>query len=327
MPHLIDYSPRIDPTFLSDKIKQVLPEHFSQDYPNLILFLEKYYDTLFEDDKGFSYIIQSLYMLKDLNETLLIDLDNLYEELGINLTTNSVAINPREFAKIIHFLYNSKSSRLSAELFFKSFYGEDPIVSYPKNNMFIVGDSKIGPDSLKFIQDDKRYQNHSILITSSIPLAKWKDQYKKYIHPIGFYIAGDTLVESTANLSLNEMPIAIPDIEAQVSTYELSAGLITIGSFSSATLIIPDDSDADSYAERISPNITLLNFSGTTLEQFDDQYDNFVEGADENSPTFDEDSDGIIKTVDFSNEFETMDKSVFDTWDSANNTFQYLDSA
>lgn len=324
MSHLIKYKDRIDPTFLTDKIAQILPEHFAEDYPNLIVFLEKYYDLLFEEDSGFSYIIQSLYMLKDLNETLLTDLNNIYDELGINLTTNSVPINPREFAKLIHFGYNSKGSRLSTELFFKIFYGEDPIVSYPKNNMFIVGESQIGPDSLKFIQDDKRYQNHSILITSGIPLAKWKDQYKKYAHPIGFYIAGDTLLEGNVNLALNTMPLIIPDSDAGLVRYELSSGTIALNSFGNITRIYPDDLDSDGYAERVSLTKSILSFwTGFTLGQFDDQYNSFIDAIDENSPTFDADSDGIIKSVDFSNTAETMDQSTFDYWDSVNNTFQY----
>jgi len=58
-----------------------------------------------------------------------------------------------------------------------------------------------------------------------------------------------------------------------------------------------------------------------------DQYNKFIEYADENSPTFDQDSDGIIRAVDFTNTVETMDQSIFDYWDSANNTYQYPDSA
>jgi hypothetical protein len=58
----------------------------------------------------------------------------------------------------------------SAEGFFRAFYGEQPEIVYPKNNLFIVGESKVGPESLKYIQNGALYQVLSVLVRSGVPI-------------------------------------------------------------------------------------------------------------------------------------------------------------
>lgn len=327
MSHNVGYLNRIPANFISSKVKEVLPEHFATDYPNLVEFLEAYYDYLNADDAGFSYFISSLYQARDLNTTLLAQLDNIFNEIGVGLNTSDFKINPRLVAKLFADFYREKGSANSARLFFRGFYDEEIEIEYPKNNMFIINESRLGFDSLKYIQDDKRYQIHSILIKSGVSISRWETLFKRFVHPTGWYLAGDIFVEGIVDLGLVNMPISIQDSNAGIFTFENSVSVASL-SFQPLTLIIADDADSDLYAERINPYRNIGSMGSTiTLAQFDDQYNNFIDFADENSPTFDQDSDGIIKSVDFSNSVETMDQSVFDRWDSANNTFQYLDSA
>ena len=188
--------------------------------------------------------------------------------------------------------------------------------------MFIVNESKLGPDSLKYIQNDERYQIHSILIKSGVPISRWETLYKKFVHPAGWYLAGDVFVEGIVNLGFGSMPISIADSNAGLITIENNVAVASV-TFEPLTLVIGDDADSDLYSERFNPYRTLGSFSGT-LAQFDDQYNSFIEFQDENGPRFDQDSDGVIVSVDFSNSAETMDQSNFDYLDS-NNTFQYID--
>lgn len=326
MSHTLDSLNRVPSNFITSKVKEILPEHFATDYPNLVEFLESYYDYMEKDDEGFSYFISSLYQARDLNTTLLTQLNGIFSEIGLGVTTFDINLNPRLAAKLFANFYREKGSANSAKLFFRGFFNEDVEIEYPKRNIFIVNESLLGPDSLRYIQDDKRYQIHSILIKSGVPISKWETLYKKFVHPAGWYLAGDIFVEGIVNLGLGTMPIALLDSSAGIITFENTASVATL-SFTPITIITADDEDSDLYAERLSVSRSLSSLSTVTIGQMADQYNKFIEYADANSPTFDQDSDGTIRAVDFSNALETMDQSIFDYWDSANNTFQYQDSA
>lgn len=325
MAHTLEFLDRVQSNFISSKIQDILPEHFTTEYPSLVEFLKSYYEYMEKDDEGFSYFVSALYQARDINTTLLTQLDGIFSEIALNAKSDDVAINPRLAAKLFASFYREKGSANSTKLFFREFFNEEVEIQYPKRNIFIVNESLIGPDSLKYIQDDKRYQIHSILIKSGIPISKWEALYKRFVHPGGWYLAGDIFVESIVNLGLGSMPIAILDSNAGNLIVENLASIASI-SFNPLTLIIADGIDSDLYAERLSPTRSLSYISGVTIGSLADQYNNIIDFADENSPRFDQDSDGTILSVDFSNAVETMDQSIFDRWDSANNTFQYQDS-
>ena len=327
MSHTLEHLNRVPTNFISSKVKEVLPEHFATDYPNLIEFLDAYYNYMEEDDAGFSYFISSLYQARDLNTTLLAQLDSIFDEIGLGTNSNDFDINPRLIAKLFATFYREKGTANSAKLFFRGFFDEEIEIEYPKNNMFIVNESKLGPDSLRYIQNAERYQIHSILIKSGVPISRWETLYKRFVHPSGWYLAGDVFVEGIVNLGIGDMPISIADSNAGIITIENNVAVAAV-TFQPLSVIIADDTDSDLYAERINPYRSISAIGGTvTLAQFDDQYNSFIEFQDENAPRFDQDSDGIIVAVDFSNAIETMDQSNFDYWDSANNTYQYQDSA
>ena len=322
MANRFDYQGRLPLNLIIDKTKEALPEHFVTEYPDLVKFLDIYYDFMEEDDSGYSYYIQGLYQVRDLNTTMLSSLDNIFKEIGNNSQAADFFADPRFVAKVIASFYKAKGSKISAEGFFRAFFGEEASIVYPKNNMFIVNDSRLGTDSLKYIQDDKRYQIHSILIQSGIPVAKWQDLFKLFVHPAGWYLAGDVVIEGIYNLDAAYMPIAALDSAAGTAIFEETA-FATVTQNQSITGIIPDEGDSDSFAERISLRRQIQLFNTITVGSLADQYNSIIQFADENSSTFDEDSDGTIRAVDFSNTVETMDMNKFDY----GNPLQYQDSA
>lgn len=326
MTNVFDYQRRLPANFIIDKVEDFFPEHFTTEYPNLVTFLKKYYEHAERDDEGFSYMIQTLYQARDLSSNTLQQLDNIFYEIGNGTQSSDFFSNSRNVAKLFSAFHKLKGTKLSAESFFRAFYGEEIEVVYPKNNMFIINDSRIGPESLKFIQDNERYQIHSILIRSGIPLSNWQALYKSLVHPGGFYLAGDTILEQNVSLTIS-LPTIIPDSDAGRSVYEAIATFAE-SPFTSITQILADDGDSDLLAERVSIERNKLStFSNFTLGEFDDQYNTFIDAVDANGPTFDQDSDGIIRAVDLSNTVETMDQAIYDYWDPINNTFQYPDSA
>lgn len=321
MSNRFDYNGRLPLNLIIDKTKEALPEHFATEYPDLVKFLDIYYDFMEKDDEGYSYFIQGLYQARDLSTTQLSSLDNIFREIGNNSQSADFFADPRFIAKVISSFYRAKGSKISAEGFFRAFFGEEASIVYPKNNMFIVNDSKLGTDSLKYIQDDKRYQIHAILIQSGVPIAKWKDLFKLFVHPAGWYLAGDVVIEGIYNLNASLMPLAILDGAAGASIFEETA-FATLTQNQSITGIITDDTDSDSLAERVSLIRQIQIFNTLTIAEISDQYNTIIKFADENSPTFDEDSDGTIRAVDFSNTVETMDMNKFDY----GNPIQYQDS-
>ena len=64
MSHLSDYN-RINTNLRAYSIKEVLPQYYASEYPNLISFLEGYYDYI--DSDGTIDAINELYSLYDLN--------------------------------------------------------------------------------------------------------------------------------------------------------------------------------------------------------------------------------------------------------------------
>lgn len=321
MSNRFDYNGRLPLNLIIDKTKEALPEHFATEYPDLVKFLDIYYDFMEKDDEGYSYFIQGLYQARDLSTTQLSSLDNIFKEIGNNSQAADFFADPRFIAKVIASFYKAKGSKISAEGFFRAFFGEEASIVYPKNNMFIVNDSLLGTDSLKYIQDDKRYQIHSILIQSGIPVAKWQDLFKLFVHPAGWYLAGDVVIESIYNLNASLMPLAVLDSAAGTAIFEETA-FATLTQNQSITGIISDDADSDLFAERVSLIRQIHLFNTLTITEIADQYNTIIKFADENSPTFDEDSDGTIRAVDFSNTVETMDMNKFDY----GNPIQYQDS-
>lgn len=296
------------------KVREVLPEHYTTEYPNLIKFLEYYYDFMDSDtNHGFDHSLHNLYKIRDLRATDVTLLNEIFKEIGQGLVSADFFTDPRQTAGFLANFYRIKGSLYSAEGFFRAFYGEQPEIVYPKNNLFIVGESKIGPESLKYIQDGEIYQVLSVLVRSGVPITKWRDLYKAFVHPSGFHLAGEVVIESLGDLNLNFMPLAVLDSNSNVFTLETSNG-IAVSSLSSITGIYPDDLDADPYKERVDLNITVKAYADITIEQLETSYNSIADLLTMNSPTFDADSDGIIRIAKFSNTIETMDQALYDNF-------------
>ena len=204
---------RRDISLYGDKVVEVLPEYFGEDYPKLIELLEAYYEFM-EDNGNPGNTIHNMYDLKDIESVSISLLDLLLKETGGGARSESFP-EPREAAKNIPKLFRVKGTLYSAEWFFRTFYGEDAEIVYPKDNIFIVGESNIGAESIKFIQDGALYQILSVLVKTSLPISKWKDQYKTFVHPAGYYLGGEILSVGLVDLrtDLECMPTAIPATE------------------------------------------------------------------------------------------------------------------
>lgn len=171
------------------RIEEVLPDHFVQDYPQFITFLKKYYEWI-ESEESPAELVDHLFETKDIVETDLSLLSFLEDELLLGESYFQGFADKRGAAQIASNLYRSKGSKLAIQQFFRSFFGEDPDVEYTKDKIFVLNNSEIGPLSNRFLTDNKLYQTFAILIKIGIPITVWREVYKLFVHPAGFYLAG-----------------------------------------------------------------------------------------------------------------------------------------
>lgn len=274
--------------FLLRKVSEALPEFFTQDYPNLVTFLEKYYDYLDSDGaSSFDYKLRKIYQTRDTQETSSDLLKLIIEEIAAGNTGGNF-VDPNFYAQRIHELHRTKGSRFSIEEFFRAFFQQNVEVEYPKKDIFTLGHdsadplSRIGAESGKFIRNNALYQVFSILIKSPISQSTWIELYKKFVHPAGFYIAGSVVTDVEAIGSLSA-PIATADSAARVLENDVAAVLIT--PFTQLTALL----DSDGTPVRASLDDTISKYQSLTATQIAGFYNSVEELITPNSFTFDDD--------------------------------------
>lgn len=181
-------------------VKEVLPEYFVEEYPTLISFLETYYESL-NNNGEFGDLIQDLYTIRDVEDNSLAQLEKLLIEFALGVGVRYFN-NPREIIRNFAKFYRVKGSKYSAEGFFRSFFLTDAQIHYPKNDLFFLNDSasEIGVDGQKVMQDGGLYQLLSHLVRTDVGLPEWRELYKKFVHPAGFHLACEVVIQSPGKL-------------------------------------------------------------------------------------------------------------------------------
>lgn len=308
--------------FRKSEVENVLPEFYSEEYQNLILLLEKYYEWLNSENNPGDRINQ-IYNTRDATQVPENLLPYLEDELLLGQAYFGGFINKREAIKRSNLLYRSKGTKYSIEQFFRAFFGIDPQVIYPKENIFKVGPvidtelsdtnssgeqireeaSRIGPESRKFITDDKLYQTLSVLIRVGIPVKDWGDVYKLFVHPAGVYLGSEILIEvvnvshdgitNTVGLYNNGGLNIIQEDEGELIPEFLSVvvdGGLDITADVNVTLLSQGDDTTPVLRQNVN---TLYSYIGDTSTITDTlTYETLRQIMSPNSFTFD-DSDGI----------------------------------
>ena len=301
---------RRDISIRTDDIDDVLPEYFQSDNPLFNTFLEKYYEFMDSDATfNFGQELKDLYRNRDIQAASLKNLDQLIFEIGNELTSADLFGDPRFAATRLAKFYRKKGSPESIKEFFRLFFGQEITLSFPKNDLFTVGESRIGYENLKFIRNDALYQLYSYLITSSLSTETWQELYKKFVHPAGWYFQGQLSTDGNAELSIST-PLSIPtDVNPEF------VGVAEVFESTPFTLLTAlRDSDGSTIRENLSE--TISKYQALSMSELQSiGYANVKEIMEPTSPTFDEDSDVSLLPLggkDFSNTFETMDQNIFE---------------
>ena len=120
-------------------VADVLPSYFAEKYPNLITFLEKYYDYLEEEDSP-TESLNDLLMSRDVRAAKEELLTYIASELYLGKTYFENFSDKRSSLENSNLLYRSKGTKYSIQQFFKIFYNIEIDVLYGKDELFFVGD-------------------------------------------------------------------------------------------------------------------------------------------------------------------------------------------
>lgn len=306
---------RRDYTFSDNhQIEQVLPDYFQTEFPKLLKLLEYYYQ--YEDsDQSPSRLVHDVAIARDITANDISLLRFIEDELLLGQSYFEGFQNKRAAAKYSNTLYRSKGTLYSIQQFFRTFYGIDPVVSYPKEQRFIVGDdqSRIGPESLRFITDDKLYQVFALLIKAEIPISQWREAYKLFVHPAGMYVGGEVLLESVVDNVLN---INMPDYE-KISVNPVIQGIASLDTYQ-PYVDMTGEVDSDGTKIRTDLPTQINTYQDLTVEELTAYHRSMEELISPSSPTFDADSDTNVAKFD-------QDRTLFDTFDEVD--YPYYDSA
>lgn len=188
---------RLGINYRKSLIQEVLPEYFQTDYPDLITFLEGYYEYL-DSDEQWGGIINELLTIRDMEDTELERLNFLFMEVGLGISQGQFLF-PREVLRNFGNFFRVKGSDYSGYGFFRSFFNEEEVeITQPKDRLFRVNGSEIGPEMAYVLQDGRVFQIFSLLIKSPLPIKQWRDLWRKYVHPSGFHLAAEVVITSIA---------------------------------------------------------------------------------------------------------------------------------
>jgi len=292
-------------------VKEVLPEYFVAEYPNFITFLEAYYDNL-DSDENFGDLVKDLYTIRDVEDNTLSQLDLMFKELALGISHTQFT-TPREVIRNFAEFFRVKGTKYSTQGFFRAFFGEDVEIEYPKENLFIVGESELGIDGLDVLQDGGLYQVLSVLVKAPVSYSTWGNLYRKFVHPGGFYLGAEVLIQTTQT-NLLTAPLVKLDSDAGEITFETTVSLLgTLTTSSDTTLIqtmgatsyVSGDSDQDfiwhnmnglletdsSYTDRnadssqtiftvrLEPNMQIRDIASLTIDSANETYSSIYDLA------------------------------------------------
>ena len=308
------------------EVSNVLPEHFLEQYPKLVELFEAYYDFMGQDNNP-DELIQELYRVRDVTQVDADQLQYIEDELLLGQAYFGGFINKREASKFSNILYRSKGTRYSIQQFFRAFYGIDPQVIYPKEQVFLVGPqvntnlastnnngdqvvkeaSFVGAESQRFLTDDKLYQTLAILIKADIPISTWREVYKLFVHPGGMYLGGQMEIVSVNAEGIGAQPEIQKSVTVDVSIVSTVDDIIGTQPFADVTLL----ADSDGTVVRLD---AFPLDSDMTLSEINSSYPDLLTVSSPSLPTLDDnDSDGSAVTMDTIRRQQTLDQDWYDS--------------
>ena len=193
---------------MSHKVTTIVPEHIQLEKPELMKFMEAYYDFLDQPDQPGAFL-KSLPAHRNLDTVGTEFLEMLQRELAVPIPETVVADKSKLYKNITD-IYLSKGAEPSFKALFRLIFNDDIELFFPRvdilkpsdakwdstNNRWKNDDGKLSVK--KFIQDSRYYQSFSYVIKTGQTIDNWKDVVKKLLHPAGFAFFGEVTIFSEA---------------------------------------------------------------------------------------------------------------------------------
>ena len=316
-------------SFNRSQVAEALPEYFTTEYPQLIQLLESYYQYLDSDENAFGYRLKDLSTTRDIGQTAASNLTYIEDELLLGKNYIEGVLDKRTGTELSNNFYRSKGTKFSIQRFFRAFFGVDPDIRYGKDLLFTIGETPIGPESNKFIQNDKLYQYWALEIQSPIAQSEWIELYKLFVHPGGMYVASSVIISNNVGETpaLNLLGFAyVNDQDIKPVTFETQSSF-TITPFAETVAIVSFTGRDGNAAYRLrtdtmnindwyDPNTAAVDSDYGTGAYAANRYNSIIGMADVTTFTIDQDSDLGIHVSD-ENARETVDQDTYNYYDSA----------
>lgn len=289
------------------EVENVLPQYFKTYHPELIALLEAYYETLeSEDGEGFIDLVHDVFHSRDLIGTDDYLFKFLLPELTNGVDITETLTDYRTKAHLLANYYRKKGSLHGFKEFFRWLLGEEVEIVYTKKNMFLLNDpnSKIGTKSYRYIKNDKLYQKFALQIKAGKTVSVWRDLYKQYCHPAGFYFEGYVILASAFDLNLSDMPqnvrIDYIELDPQTVTFDTEVSSTVVANYADSSI------DTDSSIEIMRLDLNVSEIANRDIQNLIVNYSTIGDLLSQDSPTFD-----MYNEIDFANDEETMDQTTF----------------
>ena len=193
---------------MSHKLATIVPEHIQLEKPELMKFMEAYYDFLSQPDQPGTFL-KSLPAHRNLDTVGTEFLEMLQRELAVPIP-ETVAADKSKLYKNITDIYLSKGAEPSFKALFRLIFNDDIELFFPRVDILKPSDAKWDSSNgrwknddgklsvKKFIQDSRYYQSFSYVIKTGQTIDNWKDVVKKLLHPAGFAFFGEVTIFSQA---------------------------------------------------------------------------------------------------------------------------------
>lgn len=209
------------------QVESVLPEHFAQAYPKFISLLKRYYE--WQDQNNPNELLNHLFAARDINETDITLLSFIEDEFLLGEAYfegfGDTEAEKRAAANFSNQLFRSKGTKFAIEWFFRSFYGLDADVRYPKENVFTLNtpSSQIGPDSVRYITNNELYQTFALLVRVGVPISEWRDIFKLFAHPAGMYLGAEVSINDVVTSAVNSIMLDSAVTQRRTEEFSISA--------------------------------------------------------------------------------------------------------
>lgn len=122
----------------SPLIPSQFPEHLIQDSPLLVEFIKTYYEYADQRDASVG-VVQNMHQTRDIDLTDEKYINDFYSQYGDQLP-REIAMDRRNFLKILNQIYDAKGTEKSLKLMFQAIFNEKIDVSFPGDQRLRASD-------------------------------------------------------------------------------------------------------------------------------------------------------------------------------------------